>query len=788
MSEGYSFAGYRLLPAQRLLLDGDQPVRMGSRALDLLIALVEQAGEVVPTATLVERVWPKTVVGDDNLRVHIASLRKRLGEGRGDLRFIGNVPLRGYCFVAPVAPLAAAAPVSPQSTPVPPSAPGVGVRIVGRDGVVGSLAARLHERHFVTLVGPGGMGKTTVALAVAESSAAEYSEPACFVDLAPLSDARLVPAALAASLGLALPPEQPLPALLGAMKDRRLLVILDNCEHVICEAAALALALHRQAPSVRVLATSREPLRVPGEWVQRLAPLELPPHALPPSAKEALRYTSVQLFVERALASLDSFELEDSDAQAAAEICRRLDGIPLAIELAAARVPMFGIHGVAARLNDRFALLTRGPRTALPRHQTLRATLDWSHDCLGLEEQRLLHQLAVFKGAFTLDAAATIAERDIVEPLSHLVDKSLVVTAGAQCYRLLDSTRAYAVEKLAASGELGLVRQRHARYCLGQLRHGVSESLEAQLRRLEEVRAALDWAVGTEGNTELGIALTAAAAPLAIGLSQMTEFRARVQQALECVGPCGLEGSNDELLLQRALGDLLLHTEGPGPAMHEAFRRCHVVAQQLGQPESIATATGGLWVAAMARGDYETATALCQQLAKLLSAEDAHHRLARMQAQTACFSGEVDVASALAQALLRHSAGSTEEPGVVHVDPRVSMRIVLARVAMQQGQCSDAAKWAEEAVRVAAELDHAIALCYALAFAACPAAYGRGDTQAAEMHRQQLAAVSARHGLGYYSQWAEAYERLGDASLVLDDVPDPRLRLELMRLRGESMV
>lgn len=788
MSEGFSFAGYQLLPAQRLLLDGDLPVRLGSRALDVLIALVEKAGEVVPTATLVERVWPKTVVGDDNLRVQVALLRKRLSEGRGDTRFIGNIPLRGYCFVAPVAPLGADEPVrsSPSSAQTPPS--NAGGRIVGRDSVVAGLAARLQEKRFVTLVGPGGMGKTTVALAVVEASVADYSEPACFVDLAPLSDAKLVPAALAASLGLTLPSEQPIPALIAALRDRRLLVVLDNCEHVICEAAALALTVFRQAPSVRLLATSREPLRVPGEWVQRLAPLDLPPISSPRTAEEVLRYTSVQLFVERASASLDSFELIDDDAHAAAEICRRLDGIPLAIELAAARVPMFGIHGVAARLNDRFALLSRGPRTALPRHQTLRATLDWSYDCLEPDEQLLLRQLAVFKGAFSLEAATTIAEHDVVDPLSRLVDKSLVATADGHFYRLLDSTRAYALEKLAASGELGVARSRHARYCLGQLRHGPAEGLGAQLRRLEDVRAALDWAVGTDGDTELGVALTAAAAPLAIGLSQMVDFKARVQQALERIVSCGLQDGPDELLLQRALGDLLLHTEGPGPAMHEAFRRCHQVAQHLGHTETVAMATGGLWVAAMARGDYESASELCDQLATMLSPEDARHRLPRMRAQTACFSGDLEVAEQLAHELLRDTAANIEEPGVVHVDPRVSMRIVLARAALLRGQDQEASNWAEQAVRVARELDHAIALCYALAFAACPAAYGRGDLMGAEMHRQQLAAVSARHGLGYYSRWAEGYQQLTDGVVFLEHIADPRLRQELSRLRGVALV
>jgi len=785
MSDGFAFAGYRLLPSQRLLLDGEQPVRLGSRALDLLIALVERAGDVVPTAALVERVWPRTVVGDDNLRVQVAALRKRLAEGRGKVQFIGNVPLRGYCFVAPVAPIAAEP--EPLETARAGTSPlATTSRIIGREAIIEALVARLPERRFVTLVGPGGMGKTTVALAVADATAGQYSEPAVLVELAPLSDSKLVPAAVAAALGLSLPAEQPMPALVGALRDRRLLLVLDNCEHLICEVATLAAVLHRQAPNVHILATSREPLRVPGEWVQRLAPLALPPPSMELSAQSALLYTSVQLFVERASASSDSFELADIDAASAGEICRRLDGIPLAIELAAARVGMFGVQGVAARLNDRFALLTRGPRTAMPRQQTLRATLDWSHDCLAAPEQLLLRRLAVFKSAFTLEAAAVVASQDVIDPLTQLVDKCLVVTVDDHYYRLLESTRAYALDKLADSGELVDVRRRHAQNCLRLLRDDTPRSIEARLHALEEIRAALDWASGSDPDAALGIAITAAASPLAIGLCQMTEFRRRVEAAISRLDAAGLVGSMEELLLQRALGDLLLHTEGPGPAMLAAFRRCHTIATENGNPDLVAMSTGGLWVAAMALGDYSAASQHCDKLAHLLPPEEVQQRLPRMRAQTACFLGDANGATAMALDLLKGASTSTEEPGAVHVDVRVSMRIVLARAAWLVGQRNDAVRWAEESVQVARDLDHAIAMCYATAFAAYPIAFDSGDADRARSLRESMAAAAERHGLAYYGRWAEAYAQLERG--IVDTAPDsmdPRMRAELQRLNRD---
>jgi predicted ATPase/DNA-binding winged helix-turn-helix (wHTH) protein len=782
MSEGFAFAGYRLVPAQRLLLDGDEPVRLGSRALDLLIALVEKAGEVVPTTTLVERVWPRTVVGDDNLRVHIAALRKRLSHGRGELRFIGNVPLRGYCFVAPVSAAGGVPPVMPDHRVFPGRN-----RIIGRQDVIESIAARLADKRFVTLVGPGGMGKTTVAAAVAEASSATYQEPPCVVDLALLSDSKLVPAALAAALGLTLASEQPLPGLVAALRDRRMLVVLDNCEHVICAVAALVVGLFSQLPQLHILATSREPLRVPGEWVQRLPALSLPPLAMPPTANEALEYTAVQLLVERAVASQDSFELRDDEAQAAAEICRRLDGIPLAIELAAARINLFGIAGVAARLSDRFALLTRGPRTAVPRHQTLRATMDWSHDCLAVDEQCLLRRLAVFKGPFTIEAAVAVSAVDVMEPLSQLVDKSLVSGADAQHYRLLDSTRAYALEKLASSGEMGATRQRHAAYFLDLTRRPHAQSVELRIHRLDEVRAALDWAIGADGDASLGIALTAAAAGLAIGLSQLTEFRHRVRQAIERLPGTAAEGREDELLLQRSLGDLLLHTEGPGPAMSSAFQRCFDVAQCLGRADSLAMATGGLWVAAMAAGDYAKAAEICKRLADMPLGESEMLGLERMRAQTSCFAGDVQGATAIALRLLKDPDHHAEETSVVHVDRRVSMRIVLARAAWQQGHGAEARAWAEEAVSVASDLDHAIALCYSLAFAACPIACANGQDTALESHLHRLGSISLRYGLGYYQRWSQGYGLLRTQPSEVDRVADPRLRADLVRLRADSL-
>jgi predicted ATPase len=329
----------------------------------------------------------------------------------------------------------------------------------------------------LTITGPGGIGKTTVAVAVAEKVSASYSasyeDGVWFVGLAPLPDPELVASTLAAVLGISLPGHNPVSGLTAWFRDKRALIVLDSCEHVVGAAAALAEEILRAAPRISILATSREPLRVEGEWLHRLASLALPPGSVDLPPVEALRYPGVELFDDRAAAVVDGFTLGEGDVPAVLEICRNLDGVPLAIELAAARVDAFVLKDLAARLDDRFALLTKGRRTALPRHQTLRATMDWSHDLLSEAERVILRRTAVFRGDFTMEGAAVIAagERiiaaEVFDGVAKLSTKSLIVTdIGGEVtfHRLLDTMRAYALEILSESGEIERVRSPHAEY------------------------------------------------------------------------------------------------------------------------------------------------------------------------------------------------------------------------------------------------------------------------------------------------------------------------------------
>jgi len=420
------FGPFRLYPQQRVLLEDGQPVRLGSRAFDILATLIAQAGATVSKADLIARVWPDTVVEEANLRVHVAALRKALHEDPGR-RYIDSVAGRGYTFVAPVA---TSAPAVLPPCPPPPAGP-----LIGRAGDSATLAHQLAASRLVTVVGVAGVGKTALALTVARQLAGRL--PCCCVDLALAPNADAVPALLAAALGLSPCPE-PLPGVLARLRAHPLLLLLDNCEHVVDAVAALVEHLLHDVPTLRVLATSREALRAADERVVALAPLDC-------------NGPAVELFLYRA--GLDGASLDALDTAAVAQICRRVDGIPLALELAAARLDLFHVRELASRLEDPLHLLKGGRRTAPPRHRSWRAALAWSWATLTPVEEAVLRRLALLRGEFGLAAASRVAGRafdaaDVDDAVAALHAKSLLVArhteAGLRC-RLVAGAREYAL-------------------------------------------------------------------------------------------------------------------------------------------------------------------------------------------------------------------------------------------------------------------------------------------------------------------------------------------------------
>lgn len=457
------FGPYAFHLNQRLILDGERPLRMGGRALDILQVMVERAGQVVSKDELIARVWPTSVVEEINLRVHIAALRRALGDGQNGQRYIVNIPQCGYSFIAPVRRVQEAAPVFIDCTYTPQhNLPARLTPVTGRDSIVGSVVRQLPVRRFMTLVGPAGVGKTTVALRVGELLLQHYRDGVWLIDLTNIDDPAQVLDHLTNTL-----------AFDTGLNARHALLVLDNCEHLLERCRTLVEDLLATAPRLSILATSREPLQALDETVLRLPPLTVPPASALYCVAEAMGYSAVQLFVSRARARQQGFTLREQDLKAVRDICRRLDGLPLAIELAAAQIDALALVGLQAQLDNCLQLLTQGRRTAVPRHQTLKAALDWSYERLSPLEQLVLQQLAVFKMTFTLDAAIGVISAAVLPPMhllamiERLARKSLLSVEqvnGTPRYRFLNTTRTYALEKLDNSGHLRALELSHAHY------------------------------------------------------------------------------------------------------------------------------------------------------------------------------------------------------------------------------------------------------------------------------------------------------------------------------------
>jgi predicted ATPase/DNA-binding winged helix-turn-helix (wHTH) protein len=593
-----SFGLFLLRANERVLEKNGNPVKIGSRAFDILIALVERAPEVVSKRDLIGRVWGELVVDEGSLRFHIAGLRKALGDGESGARYITNVPSRGYCFAAPVSwTEAAATNVLGTDTRVPAlQLPPQPTRMLGRDDVVRELTRQLRERRFVSIVGAGGIGKTTVAVGVAHQVIADFGGAIHFLDLTAIKDPQLVASALASEIGIPVVSNQPLAAILAFLRGQRLLLLLDNCEHVIEPVAALAESIFREAPQIHILATSREALRAEGEQVHHLSPLECPPHdAESLTATRAQLFPAVQLFVTQIAASGHPFELSDADAPIVAEICRRLDGIPLALDLAACRVGAYGVSGTATLLDSQFRLLWHGRRTALPRHQTLSATLDWSYELLSGTEQQTLRRLAIFVGVFSLEAALDVVgmnlgAAEIAEAIATLAEKSLVTlhSSGAMRYRLLDTTRAYALRKLIESGEHLQIARRHCEhitYALERFRATAwgpisAEGINYFVARLGDVRTALEWSFSAQGDSLHGVKLTAASAVFFLRMTVLIECMTWTERALASLEAVE-QDPRLELQIQTCFA-LSLHSGlGATHLLHAAVARAMALAERL---------------------------------------------------------------------------------------------------------------------------------------------------------------------------------------------------------------
>jgi predicted ATPase len=627
------------------------------------------------------------------------------------------------------------------------------MRMVGRDDDVLRISGQLTATRFVSIVGAGGVGKTTVAVAVGHHLAEAFAGAVLFVDLGMLSNPDLVAPAIASMLGLSVPSDDPRPTLIAYLRGKRFLLILDTCEHLIDAVARLATSIIAAAPDVHILATSREALQVEGEHVYRLDALACPPDDSSLTAAALQQFPATQLFVERAVASGARLDLNDADAAVVVGICRRLDGVALAIELAARRVESFGLHQTAALLDQRLTLLWVGPRTAPARQKTLQATLDWSYGLMSDVERAVLRRLAVFVGHFTLDAAlAVVTSADLDQALvfgaiDSLVAKSMVAInpVGAMVrYRLLDTTRAYALEIPPGDAERAELAARHATYYRRWLEQSVAElptyadgaQLAPHFAGLNNVRAALEWCFSANGNVEIGVGLAAAAAaPVLLAMSLLPECHRWSERALLALDD-GSRGGREEMQLQACLGLSLMFTRGHGDAAAAALNRSLAIAKSRGDLLNEARLLGPLHMYHLRAGDFR----ICLQYAKRSSeiasslgdagATALAHALLGISLHVM---GDVRSARVELEAALAPGSGSPMSRAIYFGFDHCSWAdMALTTTLWLQGYPAQAVERAHQAVKDAERMQHPVSL--AIVLNAVVVLLWIGDLGAAEQH------------------------------------------------------
>jgi predicted ATPase/DNA-binding winged helix-turn-helix (wHTH) protein len=742
--QSYGFGPFRLVPARRALSQGGKEIDIRSRPFDVLLALIERRDRVVSKDELLELVWPGRIVEEGNLSVHIASLRKRLGDG-----VIATIPGRGYRFVAAVEEETS----ETQAPSAKPNAPTGNLprplsRLIGRQDDIGAISDRLQEYRLVTIVGAGGMGKTRVAIATGERIRDRYPDGVWFADLAPIGTPDTVPMAISSMLGLEVSSSGALHSLSLSFAGKRALLILDGCEHLLEAAAVLAETLLQACPGLAILATSREPLRSDGESLHRLGALLAAPPDADVKAEEVRRYPAAELFIERATAADAAFALTDDQVSALMAICRRLDGIPLAIELAAARLAAIGIGHLAARLDDRFNFLTDGRRTALPRHQTLRATLDWSYQTLSESEIVVLRRLANFAGSFTLEAAEAVSTSEempaatVVNCISNLMAKSLIVLEqfdDAPRYRLLDTTREYVLQKLRDCGEANLISRRHAEFYRSLLerarsewsRRSTAEWLSIYRREVDNIRAGLDWAFSAAGDPAFAVSLSSAAVGLLYDLGLLETCRDIAERALAAIARAPIRNPREEMQLQAALGAALVYVRGPGDATRGAWARTLEIAVEIDDTDHQARALWGLWNAGIYGGTPHAAMEFAQRYRELVAERDDAAALLsyRLIGITQHYLGEQEAAHDNLRYLVEHYERDLHRWPTFgfRVDHGIVGRANLARVLWLRGQCSQAWHMIESAVADAQAYGHVMTLQYTLTEGAIPLALLAGN-------------------------------------------------------------
>ncbi|WP_245508375.1 winged helix-turn-helix domain-containing protein [Rhizobium sp. BK418] len=756
------------MPEAQALLHNGQPVGLGGRGFDILTLLVRRAGEVVSKADLFAHVWPDYIVHDHNLKVNVGNLRRSLAKLDPAADYIATIPGRGYKFVAALerdSPPPARQVASTTSHYIAP--PRIG-QLLGREDAIRQLSEMLDQPGYATIVGPGGAGKTSLAVTVAQQSCLT-GEAIAFADLSALSDPRFVVPAIASALGVSLGFDDPIAGVIDVLRSNKPLLIIDNCEHVIAMAATIVERISSDVPSARIIATSREPLRTRHEQIHFLAGLSYPEQTVALSPKDALQFPAIQLFISKARGSADA-EPPDDYVRSVVSICTRLDGLALAIELAAGTASVLAPSTLDDLFKDGFDTMSRGARDAPLRHQSLEATLDWSYRLLPDREAVLLGLLSVFSGRFNADDVEALYSAGALEPmtgrdaLSQLVAKSLVSAeydGSTMYYRLAESTGAYAARRLLGSPYREKARRQFAVRTRDRLqaaeREWSSQTSREWLgkyrRQIDDVRAAIAWAFDPVGDAALGVELVVAALPLWQELSAFREMLETIDLAsLNSTALVGLAPSG-RTKLSTARAWAMTLARHMHPQTDDAWRESIFHANGSRDAEFQVRAVCGQAVFLAYSGRPRTALRTMNDFAVAkgldwATAPDGKRLLAHIQ----IYAGELNSASAHLEALMNDWGHVEEGHGLsrFQVDLPAGIRLSLALVSWLQGDSNRASNLANLAIRRAVDLDHMISLGNAISLAALPIAFVDGNLETASQLQRQLADVSRRESVGIY--------------------------------------
>ncbi len=782
--------GSEVSPATGELMRDGRVVLLGRRTLKLLAVLLDARGSLVSTEQIHDKVWAGRVVEQNTLQWQISSLRKALGEDRGHLRTYSG---RGYRLEATREQVSSGLKV-PTGEPLPAASPAFNnlpassSNLVGRDETLETLRPLLRRERVVTLTGPGGIGKTRLSLAAAEQSLIDFPGGVYFVDLSSVAKDEDVVPAMIAYIGAERSVNATLQHRIQGLGDRPALVLLDNCEQVIAGAASCAEIIVRSNQAVNVLATSREPLRVGGEFVFQIPSLRLPASDFQ-SVSTLLDCGATQLFIGRSATSRARFMSSSKVGEQIIRICRHLDGNPLAIELAAARADSIGIEEVALRLENVLSILVDGRRTALPRHQTLRATLAWSYALLNDRERTLFRRLAVFAGGFTLDSAHTVAsngefsEFEVLDLVSSLVAKSLVAIdadGASRRYRLLETTRAYALEQLRACGEYTRLAGAHASYYTDRIDATAFKNsgsihefaLITFLPEWDNVRAALNWAFSSSGDPALGFALAARATPLLYEMMQLDECWTVASRAIEVFEGAGMHDKKRELPIRTCLASSAMYLRGPTDATVQAWEGALQLSKEAAEHRFETRALWGLWTAHTFGGrpalslryaqEYEVASELqLNEHTRMLSHRCigvSHHYLGN----------HADASRHLNESIAYYVHGYLHLPLSNLIDHATLGRATLARTLWFLGHVERATDLMEMVVADALAEDNPLSICYVAAECALPVSLLVNDREATRRYRLILQAAAERHGSMFWVHLDRCYAALLSNDGVLD--------------------